>query len=122
MRMMKILHHAGQITMNDLAERMNVTPPTVTGIVKRGVAQGAVVRIPDPDDGRMVRVELTRAGREQMDAHRAAHVAILERLLDDLDAADRRALGEAMPAFHRLLDVARAANAVETPDAFVKET
>lgn len=122
MRMMKILHHAGRITMNDLAERMNVSPPTVTGIVKRGVAQGAVVRIPDPDDGRMVRVELTEAGREQIDAHRAAHVAMLEHLLDDLDAADRRALGKAIAAFHRLLTIARTANAADTPFPFTRET
>lgn len=122
MRMMKILHHAGQITMNDLAERMSVAPPTVTGIVKRGVAQGAVVRIPDPDDGRMIRVELTDAGRERMDAHRAAHVAMLERLIDELDADDRRALGEAIPSLHRLLTTARATHAVESSSSFTRET
>jgi Mn-dependent DtxR family transcriptional regulator len=43
--MMTILRHAGQLTVNDLAEAMHVAPPTVTGIVKRMVAQGDVVRI-----------------------------------------------------------------------------
>lgn len=122
MRMMKILHHAGRMTMNDLAERMNVTPPTVTGIVKRGVAHGAVVRIPDPEDGRMVRVALTEAGRERMDAHRAAHVAMLERLIGELETDDRRALREAMPAIERLLTVARHATSDDPPYPFVKET
>lgn len=122
LRMMKILRHAGQLTMNDLAEAMHVTPPTVTGIVKRGVAQGTVVRIPDPADGRMIRVELTDVGRDQMDAHRAAHVAMLERLLGDLDADDQRALQEAMPALHRLLTIARTVNTVAIPCSFIKET
>lgn len=107
--MMKILRHAGQLTMNDLAEAMNVTPPTVTGIVKRGVAQGTVVRIPDPEDGRMVRVALTDVGRDQMDAHRAAHVAMLERLLGRLDTDDQRAIHDAIPALKRLLTIARSA-------------
>jgi DNA-binding MarR family transcriptional regulator len=122
MRMMKILHHAGPMTMNDLAERMNVAPPTVTGIVKRGVAQGTVVRIPDPEDGRMVRVELTDTGREQMDAHRTAHVAMLERLVEALNAEDQRALQGAIPALQRLLTVARATTATETPSSFTRET
>lgn len=121
LRMMKILRHAGQLTMNDLAEAMNVTPPTVTGIVKRGVAQGTVVRIPDPEDGRMVRVELTDAGRDRMDAHRAAQVAMLGRLLGDLDADDQRALQEAMPALQRLLAIARTVDTVANPCSFTKE-
>lgn len=108
-RMMMILQHAGRLTMNDLAGAMNVTPPTVTGIVKRMVAQGDVVRIPDPDDGRTVRVELTDAGRARMDAHRALHVAKLERLLAQLDADDRRAIERAVPALWRLLGVAHSA-------------
>lgn len=106
-RMMMTLQHAGRLTMNDLATAMNVTPPTVTGIVKRLVAQGDVVRIPDPDDGRTVRVELTDAGRARMDAHRAQHVAKLQHLLTQLDDDDQRSIGSALPALQRLLAVAR---------------
>jgi len=105
-RMMLILQHAGQITMNDLATAMNVTPPTVTGIVKRLAAQGDVVRIPDPEDGRTIRVELTEAGRARMEAHRAQHVAKLEHLLAQIDEEDRRAIEQAVPALWRLLGVA----------------
>ncbi len=108
-RMMMILQHAGQLTMNDLATAMNVTPPTVTGIVKRLVAQGDVVRIPDPDDGRMFRVELTEAGRARMEEHRARHIAKLERLISHLDTDDQHAINEAIPALERLLAIARRA-------------
>ncbi len=111
-RMMMILQHGGRLTMNDLATAMNVTPPTVTGIVKRMVAQGDIVRIPDPDDGRTVRVELTDTGRARMAAHRAQHVAKLERLLDQIDDEDRRAIEAAIPAFWHMLSVAHAANSV----------
>jgi len=106
-RMMKTLHHAGQLTMQDLAEAMHVSAPTVTGIVKRGVAQGIVARTADPADGRIVQVALTEAGRAQMAAAVKAHVATVERLLVELDADDRRAIGEALPALERLLAVAR---------------
>lgn len=120
-RMMKILHHAGQLTMNDLAGAMNVTPPTVTGIVKRLVAQGAVVRIPDPDDGRTMRVELTESGRAQMAAHRAAHVARLEHLLVQIDTRDRAAIEQALPAFRHLLSVAHAADPAGEPAPAARE-
>lgn len=120
-RMMLILQHAGQITMNDLATAMNVTPPTVTGIVKRLVAQGDVVRIPDPDDGRTVRVELTDAGRARMEAHRAQHVAKLEHLLAQIDEEDRRAIERAVPALWRLLGVAHSSHAVDEPAHAARE-
>lgn len=120
-RLMMILHHAGQLTMNDLAVAMNVTPPTVTGIVKRMVAQGAVVRIPDPDDGRTMRVELTESGRAQMAAHRAAHVAKLEHLLVQIDDEDRAAIERALPAFWHLLSVAHSADPVVEPVPAARE-
>jgi DNA-binding MarR family transcriptional regulator len=109
-RMMRTLHHAGHLTMQELAEAMHVSPPTVTGIVKRGVAQGIVERTPDPEDGRSVQVALTDAGRAQMAAAVEAHVATLERLLAELDAEDHRVIGAALPALERLLAVAREAS------------
>ncbi len=47
-----------------LAERLRVTPPTVTGLVDRLVRAGAVRREEDPRDRRLVRNVLTERGQE----------------------------------------------------------
>jgi len=47
-----------------LAERLRVTPPTVTGLVDRLVRSGAVRREEDPKDRRLVRNVLTERGHE----------------------------------------------------------
>jgi DNA-binding MarR family transcriptional regulator len=47
-----------------LAERLRVTPPTVTGLVDRLVRSGAVQREEDPKDRRLVRNVLTERGQE----------------------------------------------------------
>ena len=52
----------------------HVTSGTMTSRLDRLVARGFVTRRPDPADGRIVRVRLTDAGRERVDA---AFVALL---------------------------------------------
>jgi DNA-binding MarR family transcriptional regulator len=52
-----------QLSATALAARMFVHPSTVTGIVQRLVAKGAVTRTVDAADRRGVRLAVTRAGR-----------------------------------------------------------
>ena len=46
-----------------LADRLTVSPPSVTAVVDGLVARDLVVRIPDPSDRRRLNLELTVAGR-----------------------------------------------------------
>jgi MarR family transcriptional regulator, lower aerobic nicotinate degradation pathway regulator len=46
-----------------LAGHLELDKSSVTGLVDRGEARGLVERVADPDDGRAVRVRLTKAGR-----------------------------------------------------------
>ena len=52
----------GPLTMGEVAQRIGVNVKTVTGIVDRLEARGAVERERDPSDRRVVRVRLTPAG------------------------------------------------------------
>jgi DNA-binding MarR family transcriptional regulator len=51
------------ITHSELANRMHVSPPTVTNTIKRMEKAGFVERRPDSEDERVSRVYLTDAGR-----------------------------------------------------------
>jgi DNA-binding MarR family transcriptional regulator len=46
-----------------LARHLELDKSSVTGLVDRAEARGLVERVADPDDGRAVRVRLTRKGR-----------------------------------------------------------
>lgn len=51
------------LTHGELAERLHVTPATMTRMLRRMEKAGFVVRRPDPGDQRRSRVYLTEAGR-----------------------------------------------------------
>ncbi len=51
------------LTQTGLAERMNVTPATMTKMLQRMEKTGFIQRRADPDDQRVSRVYLTEAGR-----------------------------------------------------------
>ncbi|HZX55933.1 MAG TPA: MarR family transcriptional regulator, partial [Ilumatobacteraceae bacterium] len=51
--------------MSDLAEALRIDPSTATRAVQRLVSAGLAVRTPNEDDGRVVMVEITDAGRSR---------------------------------------------------------
>jgi DNA-binding MarR family transcriptional regulator len=77
-----------------LAKRCFVTPQTITGILGNLESAGLIARGPDPDHGRILQTRLTPTGAELlMRAHRVVQ-EIEERMLRDLDRAEREALAD----------------------------
>jgi DNA-binding MarR family transcriptional regulator len=58
------LDDAGRVSQNELGRLTAMDPATVWGVVNRLIKQGYVAQSPDPDDARLVMVELTEAGRK----------------------------------------------------------
>lgn len=58
----------GRMSMGDIAEMLDVSPRTVTGLVDILERDGLVRRIDDPHDRRSVHAELTDQGRERVKA------------------------------------------------------
>jgi DNA-binding MarR family transcriptional regulator len=66
--LVRLKHQAsGRFTMGELAEMLDVTPRTVTGLVDNLVRDGLVKRVDDPNDRRSVYAELTDQGRERIE-------------------------------------------------------
>ena len=57
------------INQLELVRRTHLRPPTVSVIIKRMEAEGLAERKTDPDDGRAVRVYLTKKGKELDSLH-----------------------------------------------------
>jgi len=65
--LVRLQHQAnGRLTMGDLAEMLDVSPRTVTGLVDNLERDGLVRRVDDPDDRRSVYAEVTEQGRERI--------------------------------------------------------
>jgi DNA-binding MarR family transcriptional regulator len=57
----------GRFTMGELAEMLDVSPRTMTGLVDNLERDGLVKRVDDPTDRRSVYAELTEQGRERIE-------------------------------------------------------
>jgi DNA-binding MarR family transcriptional regulator len=82
----------GALTMGELARRLDITEKTVTGVVDRLEREGHVQRERGPEDRRVVRCRLTAVGAR---LYRKLDRTVLQgmgRMLERLDASDRRAL------------------------------
>lgn len=57
-----LLNRSGELSMSDMARFMNVTTAAMTGIIDRLVRDSYVMRIPTPDDRRIIKIKLTAKG------------------------------------------------------------
>jgi DNA-binding MarR family transcriptional regulator len=91
------LRRAGEpfaLTAGELAARTYVTSGTMTSRLDGLTVRGLVVRTPDQDDGRLVRVTLTPSGRALVDATFAELVAAERGLLAPLGESARETLAD----------------------------
>lgn len=90
-------HPAGRPpAIGDVAGYLLLRPHSAVELVDRAEAAGLVERVPDPDDGRVVRVRLTAVGDRILNQLTPAHLdrlhelaAVLEELVTRHDAAQQ---------------------------------
>ncbi len=99
--MMSIRRH-GPLTLGELAEIERVAQPTISRVVAKLEGDGLVERLPDANDGRVVRVVATADGAELLEAARSRKVAWIDGRLAQLDPEERELLLAALPALERL--------------------
>jgi DNA-binding MarR family transcriptional regulator len=81
-------------TFVELSRLLLVTSGNLTGIVDRLEGQRLVVRRPDPNDRRIIRVALTQAGRRITERMLPAHANDIDEILSFMPRADLTALNE----------------------------
>src|SRR2546428_11144809 len=80
-RLMRILLTHQRCMMQELADQLDVAPPTVTAMIKRLLAQGFVERVRDEQDWRGVRVLPTERGQRAVSLYEEFCRANIQRLL-----------------------------------------
>lgn len=81
-----------RLSPGELSDSVMLTSGAMTHRLDRLEEAGLIRRLPDPDDRRGVRVELTTKGRGLVDRAVSAHVANEQRVLASLTESERRAL------------------------------
>lgn len=81
--------HPDGLTPSRLAQGVDVSPPTMTGIVERLARDGLVARLDTPVDRRSALVCLTQAGSDLMDTLLPPHYARIARLFTRLNEEER---------------------------------
>jgi DNA-binding MarR family transcriptional regulator len=89
--------------ITELSAREGVTQPAVTQLVNRLQDRGWVERRTDPADGRAVLVELTEAGRVELEGVRAEYRALLREEMAALDDEEVATLAAAVEILDRLV-------------------
>jgi DNA-binding MarR family transcriptional regulator len=95
-RSLVVLASRGPQSVAVLAEELGVTPSTVSRLCDRLVRKGLVRRREDRRDRRAVRLALTPAGRELVDAVTDRRRAEIATLLDGIVEEEQRSLVQAL--------------------------
>jgi DNA-binding MarR family transcriptional regulator len=88
LHVLSVLEHDGPQTMGGLADALDVSHASVTGIVDRMAERGLVSRQRSTDDRRVVRVALTEEGGTVLGGLSAERREVLSELLDGLTDAE----------------------------------
>ncbi len=85
-----ILDKEGQMNMSSLARLMNVSTAAMTGSVSRLVNSGFALRLDDPKDRRIVRINMTVKGGRSVDKLKQQRRQIIIRLFKGITEQDRQ--------------------------------
>ena len=94
-KLLRHLHHSKDaLPLGALAERNSCVKSNVTQLMDRMEAEGLVRRVPDPDDRRSVRAQITAEGRRKYEAASRVLTAAEGEVLQGFSAAERQQLVE----------------------------
>ncbi|WP_151525672.1 MarR family winged helix-turn-helix transcriptional regulator [Serinicoccus kebangsaanensis] len=99
--------HEQPRTLGELAAIEQVSPPSMSRSIDQLADLGYVVRSPDPDDGRLVRLSLTGEGRDVVGRERELRDAWMAARIEGLSDADRTVLRRATDLLEGLLEADR---------------
>jgi DNA-binding MarR family transcriptional regulator len=98
------LERHGPMTAGTFARHEHIRKPTATRLIGSLVDRGQIERLPDPLDGRVSWLRLTKDGARSLQGFRRRKDRFLSERLGRLDAADRAILARAVDILDRLAE------------------
>jgi DNA-binding MarR family transcriptional regulator len=78
--------------MESIANHLEIKPPSATTLIRTLERKGYVIRKGDPDDRRVVNIELTSSAKRKLSSIKKKKDQAFESLLTKLSASDRKEL------------------------------
>lgn len=91
-------------TVSQVAQKLHVSPGTMTATADRLVKKGYVERYRDEEDRRVIRIGLTHKGRVLFRAHRAFHNMMVKGFLKDMNDEELKVVRKALRNLEDFLD------------------
>jgi len=98
------IERLGSPTLGALAVHESVQPPSMTRVVAGLEKLGYVIRVADPTDRRVARVQVSESGRAVLRQSRSRKDAFLAGQLHQLDPGERDELSNLTALLERLVD------------------
>ncbi len=102
--MLAVVQRLQRPSLGDLATAEQISPPSVTRLVRDMERAGLIQRVADETDRRCTRVTITASGRRELAAIRRRKDEFLERALEALPEADRRRAAELAGLLETILE------------------
>ncbi len=77
-----VLFSREKCSVKEIADRLGITPGAASQIIEKMVRKGPLIRVPDENDRRSVRITLSPEGVERHKQVSASFNAIMKKLLD----------------------------------------
>ena len=97
-------HKGEDVTITELAQDLDITPPSVTAMVKRLENKGYITKSRSGVDARRVCILLTEQGRRAEVAHRFFHRKMVRAITKDLSQAEREAIASGLKKMNAYLE------------------
>ena len=104
LHVLMLMEQLGSLPMGRLATLVDVSLPSLTGIVDRMEEHGLVSRGRDENDRRVVVVQLADKGRQILVELEQARRDLLRRVLKQMSVADQQACLGVVRTMHRIVD------------------
>jgi len=106
MHMIEYIGRAGAEgkTLSEIADFLGVARPSVTVSVQKLEQKGFLVKTGCTQDGRVIRVTLTREGRRVFMHHMQFHIIMVRELERDLDEEEKNTLIQAIGKLDRFFE------------------
>jgi DNA-binding MarR family transcriptional regulator len=104
-RLLRILVTRQRCTMQELADQLDVAPPTVTAMIKRLLTQEFVQRLRDEQDWRVVWVLPTERGQRAVTLYDQFRRDNLQHRLAHLNQEELARLRAALPILRHIIEV-----------------
>lgn len=88
----------GKTNFKKIAEALGVTPPNITGIIDRLVEQGLVSRTENPEDRRIMMLQVTEKGQKLLINLRESRVSFFKQALSRMKQEELQSLSQGLSA------------------------